>query len=152
MAAFTHIGYESRFSDGSFGIYYAALSRETAIKETSFHRERFYLASHEKPCSISMQEYIANVTKPLVDLNDQKYAELFHPAPVYYQTSQAVGKCLYEEKQWGLFYPSVRDAKGLCVGILRHPAITRPAQGCHLRYIWDGERISDVYIENKITC
>ena len=58
MAAFTHIGFESRFSDGSFGVYYAASSLETAIKETCFHRERFYSASKEKPCSISMREYL----------------------------------------------------------------------------------------------
>src|SRR5881396_3668865 len=31
MAAFTHIGRESRFSDGSFGVYYAAKTLKTAV-------------------------------------------------------------------------------------------------------------------------
>ena len=34
MAAFTHIGRPSRFSDGSYGVYYAARSLETAVRET----------------------------------------------------------------------------------------------------------------------
>ena len=42
MAAFTHIGNASRFTDGSFGIYYAGRCLETAIWETIFHRERFF--------------------------------------------------------------------------------------------------------------
>src|SRR5687767_8740697 len=33
MAAFTHIGIPSRFTSGSFGVYYAGLSLETAMEE-----------------------------------------------------------------------------------------------------------------------
>ncbi|WP_232001677.1 RES family NAD+ phosphorylase [Legionella spiritensis] len=151
MAAFTHIGFESRFSDGSFGVYYAASSLETAIKETSFHRERFYRASNEKPCSISMREYAASIKKPLIDITGKKYKELFNPDPSFYSKSQEFGKKIFEKKEWGLLYPSVRNLNGLCVAVLRPPALTIPIQGCHLRYIWDGEKISDVYKESKIT-
>lgn len=151
MAAFTHIGFESRFSDGSFGVYYAASSLETAIKETSFHRERFYRASNEKPCSISMREYVASIKKPLIDITDKKYNELFNPDPAYYSYSQEFGKKIGEKKEWGLLYPSVRNLNGLCMAVFRPPALTRPIQGCHLRYIWDGEKISDVYKESKMT-
>lgn len=151
MAAFTHTGFESRFSDGSFGIYYAASSLETAIKETCFHRERFYSASNEKPCSISMREYVANIKKPLIDITDKSYKDLFNPDPACYSKSQEFGKKICEKKEWGLLYPSVRDLNGLCVAVLRPPALTIPIQGCHLRYIWDGEKISDIYKESKIT-
>src|SRR3546814_5669422 len=34
MAAFTHIGKSSRFSDGPFGVTYAASSQEAAIERT----------------------------------------------------------------------------------------------------------------------
>ncbi|MFO8759662.1 RES family NAD+ phosphorylase [Legionella pneumophila serogroup 3] len=151
MAAFTHTGFESRFSDSSFGIYYAASSLETAIKETCFHRERFYSASNEKPCSISMREYVANIKKPLIDITDKSYKDLFNPDPACYSKSQEFGKKICEKKEWGLLYPSVRDLNGLCVAVLRPPALTIPIQGCHLRYIWDGEKISDIYKESKIT-
>jgi hypothetical protein len=151
MAAFTHTGFESRFSDGSFGIYYAASSLETAIKETSFHRTRFYKASNEQPCSISMREYIAKVKKPLVDITGTSYKELLDPNPAFYSKSQEFGKKIYEAKEWGLLYPSVRNLNGLCVAVLRPPALTIPIQGCHLRYIWDGVKISEIYKESKIT-
>ncbi len=48
MAAFTHPG-ESRFSDGTYGIYYAGDSLATAVAETKYHRERFLSASKEAP-------------------------------------------------------------------------------------------------------
>ncbi len=150
MAAFTHIGFASRFSDGSFGIYYAGSSLEVAIKETMFHRERFYSASKEAPCSISMREYIATVRKPLIDITHKEYKELLNPNPEYYNRSQQFGRTIYEEKHWGLLYPSVRSLNGLCIAILRPPALTIPIQGCHLKYIWNGERIAEIYKESRV--
>src|SRR6185312_5570422 len=42
MASFTHINRRgSRFSDGTFGVYYAAAELETAIAETVHHFEAF---------------------------------------------------------------------------------------------------------------
>lgn len=150
MAAFTHIGSTSRFSDGSYGVYYAASSLETAIKETVFHREQFYRASNEPTCSISMREYIAKPKKPLVDITSNHYDDCLNPDPLFYQTSQAFGKKIHGEKHWGLLYPSVRNKGMLCVAIFRPPALTMPEQGCHLKYIWDGNSISEVYVESKV--
>lgn len=150
MAAFAHAGFASRFSDGSFGVYYAASSLETAIRKTCFHRERFYGASHEKPCSISMREYIARLTKPLIDIHPEEYKALLNPDPASYGKNQAFGKKIRDENHWGLLYPSVRNTEGLCVAVLRPPALTLPVQGCHLEYIWDGEKISEVYRKSKI--
>jgi len=46
MAAFTHLNPAgSRFTDGSFGVFYAAADMETAIAETKYHRERFLRAT-----------------------------------------------------------------------------------------------------------
>lgn len=42
MAAFTHLNpLGSRFSDGSFGIYYASKALDTAVHETVYHHEKF---------------------------------------------------------------------------------------------------------------
>lgn len=150
MAAFTHIGFSSRFSDGSYGVYYAASSLDTAIKETVFHRERFYRASNEPTCSISMREYTAKIKKPLVNINSTKYEHVLNPDPKFYSKSQDFGKKIQSEKQWGLLYPSIRDKGSLCVAIFRPPALTIPDQGRHLKYIWDGACISEVYIESKV--
>lgn len=101
---------------------------------TSFHLERFYSASNEKPCSISMREYVSTIIKPLVDVTHQSYEALFNSALAYYSPTQEFGKKIHEEKHWGLVHPSIRNLNGLC----------------HLRYIWDGQRISEVYKESKI--
>jgi hypothetical protein len=46
MAAFTHLNPQgSRFSDGSYGVFYAADDLDTAIAETAYHRERFMRAT-----------------------------------------------------------------------------------------------------------
>ena len=46
MAPFTHVNPRgSRFSDGSYGVYYAARELPTAIAETVFHMGRFYGAT-----------------------------------------------------------------------------------------------------------
>ena len=43
MAAFTHLNsVGSKFSDGSYGVFYAAKSLDTAIAETKYHREQFF--------------------------------------------------------------------------------------------------------------
>ncbi|KTD22390.1 RES family NAD+ phosphorylase [Legionella londiniensis] len=150
MAAFTHIGYPSRFSDETFGIYYAADSQKAAIKETVFHRELFYSASNEPACKITMREYVANVVKPLVDITGSEYHHLLNPNPNQYKISQAFGKKVKNDNQWGIYYPSVRSQNSFCAAILRPPALTIPVQGKHFEYLWDGHSISQVKAVNSI--
>jgi hypothetical protein len=50
MAPFTHINPNgSRFSDGSYGVYYAAAALETAISETAYHFARIAEDSEDPP-------------------------------------------------------------------------------------------------------
>lgn len=143
MAAFTHKGF-SRFSDGAYGVYYAGDTLETAIAETKFHRERFLSASNEAPCTIQMRQYIAKVKKDLVDISQGDYGEYLNPNLDAYSISQAFGRKLRTNNEWGLLYPSVRKTNSMCVAIFRPPALTIPTQACHLNYLWDGESISDI--------
>ena len=41
MAAFTHIEHASRFTDGTYGVYYGAWDIDTALAETIHHRQLF---------------------------------------------------------------------------------------------------------------
>ncbi|GAB5468030.1 MAG: hypothetical protein Kilf2KO_10600 [Rhodospirillales bacterium] len=53
MAAFTHLNPQgSRFSDGSYGVFYAAEELETAIAETKHHRAAFLRATAEAPLEV----------------------------------------------------------------------------------------------------
>src|SRR4030095_5398997 len=48
MAAFTHLNPAgSWFSDGTYGVFYAAYTLDTAIAETRYHREQFLRATSE---------------------------------------------------------------------------------------------------------
>lgn len=142
MAAFTHIGCPSRFTDGSYGVYYAGLTLEVAIAETIYHRERFLSATAEKPCQITMRCYISRLTESLHDIRDPAW-EVLHD-PVDYSQSQPFAKILRAENSWGLFYRSVRKAGGECLAIFRPRALKNARQGGHYAYLWDGEKITDV--------
>lgn len=150
MAAFTHIGYASRFTDGHFGVYYAGLSLETAIRETIYHRERFFRATQEPPCEIDMRSYRGHIEKPLVDIRSAEFKHLLNEDPEQYHESQAFGLEVRTAQEWGILYPSVRHANGLCIAALRPPALTKPVQSAHLSYHWNGTRIDTVYEKTTV--
>lgn len=149
MAAFTHISKNcpSRFSDGSYGIYYAARTLETSIEETKYHRARFLAYTNEEPGEIDMRVYIGKVNKPMHDIRGDDYESLHDPDD--WSPSQIFGQSMLESKSWGIVYRSVRDPGGQCIAALRPPAVTIPQQGPHLSYVWDGNVISNVY-EKKL--
>jgi hypothetical protein len=148
MAAFTHIGRPTRFSDGRFGVYYAARTLETAVRETVFHRERFMRYTAEPPADLDMRAYVGRVRKSLVDIRGPDYAHLHDPDVSHYPVSQAFGAEVRAAGQWGIVYNSVRHPGGHCIAALRPPAVSIPRQGPQLLYRWDGERIRAVYEKN----
>ncbi len=147
MAAFTHIGWPSRFSDGSYGVYYAGLRLETAIRETVHHRERIARDAQLGPADFSMRVWIGTVQKPLHDIRAQHYGPLHDPAPdpADHPLAQAFGRRLRDGGAWGIWYRSVRHPGGECIAALRPPAVSLPTQGPHLVYAWNGEKITEVY-------
>ena len=96
MAAFTHIGKPSRFTDGSYGIYYASLTLETAIRETVYHREVFLQNTQEEACEIMMRVYVGKIVKSLHDIRHSNYKPLHHPHQ--YAESQLFGSLLKENE------------------------------------------------------
>ena len=145
MAAFTHIGRSTRFSDGHYGIYYASHSLETAVKETVFHRQRFMRYTHEQAGDLDMRVYIGSIQKPLVDVRASKYQYLHEPDLGLYPVAQAFGAEIRAAQHWGIIYNSVRHPGGQNIAALRPPAVSVPVQGPQLLYRWDGEQICAVF-------
>ena len=145
MAAFTHTSPDcpSRFSDGSYGVYYASKTLETAIEETKYHRARFLAYTNEDAGEISMRVYIGKVIKPMHDVRGDSFEQLHNPED--WKASQALGQEMKAINSWGIVYRSVRDTGGECIAALRPPAVSIPKQGAHLSYVWDGLGITDVY-------
>jgi hypothetical protein len=148
MAAFTHIGRPSRFSDGSYGVYYAARTLETAVRETAYHRARFLAATREAPGEIDMRAYVGRPLKPFLDIRGPRYAALHDPDD--YSASQVFAKPLRDAGAWGLVYRSVRHPGGECIAAFRPPAVSIPIAGAALAYVWDGERIAQVYEKSEV--
>ena len=119
----------SRFCDGSFGIFYAGLDEDTAIREVAFHRARFLERTREPPSVIDQLILRAKVTGELVDLRGEVAA-------------QVLGGQLHQAGRTGLAFASVRRPGGHCVGILRPKAISGCRHSRPFSYYWDGARIA----------
>lgn len=146
MAAFTHLNPEgSRFSDGSYGVYYAAQALETAVAEVSHHRALFLARTAEPAIDVDMRVIAAHLSAGLHDLRDlgKRGAALLDPGA--YGAPQTLGKQLREAGSWGVVYPSVRHAGGLCVGVFRPKALRQAKSGAHIALHWDGQRITHWY-------
>lgn len=143
MAAFTHLNPKgSRFSDGSFGVYYAASALETAIAETAFHFEAFARDSADPPRSEEFRALVGIVAAEFEDVaalpSARRTSILDRDS---YAASQAYAKRVRAEGANGLAYPSVRHAGGQCIGAFRPRAVGIPHQERHLKYRWNGERV-----------
>ena len=145
MAAFCHLNPQgSRFSDGTWGVYYAAARLETAVAEVAYHHGRFLAATQEDAIDIDMRTYVAAVAQPLHDVRRPRWAGVHDPDD--YSPSQALARRLRCEGSWGLVYRSVRDAGGECIAALRPKAIALPVrQAAHITLRWNGSRIEQWY-------
>lgn len=146
MAAFTHLNPEgSRFSDGSYGVYYAAQTLETAIAEVGHHRARFLSRTAEPAIDIDLRAITATIHAELHDLRGfgKRGAALFDPND--YAAPQALGRQLRDAGSWGVQFPSVRHPGGLCVGVFRPKAIRNARSTAHIALHWDGRRITHWY-------
>jgi len=151
MAAFTHLNPAgSRFSDGTYGVFYAARILDTAIVETRYHREEFMRATAEPPMELDMRVLLADVQQRLHDIRGMREALPAIYAVGDYTASQALGRQLRAQQSWGIVYDSVRHSGGECVGVFRPPAVRNCRQERHLCYVWDGERISRVYQKSSL--
>jgi hypothetical protein len=146
MAPFTHVSRDrpSRFSDGSYGVLYAARRFETALMETMHHHARFMARTSEAPGWTSQfRELVLDIDADLHDLRDDPGL-----APALraddYREAQALGAALRTTGSDGIVYPSARDPGGECAGLFYPDCAANVVQGLHLDYHWDGTRV-DLY-------
>lgn len=146
MASFTHISLDgSRFSDGNYGLYYAAKSVETALAETRYHREKFLQRTSEAPIDIDMRSYASVINTQLHDIRGMQS----NLPTVYdkdsYADSQRLALHLRNAGSNGLVFDSVRHTGGECVGIFRANIPHPVTQGSHYCFQWDGRSIYNTY-------
>jgi hypothetical protein len=146
MAAFTHLNpLGSRFSDGSWGVYYAADSLVTAVAEVSHHRGAFLARTREEPIDIDLRWVQADLQAPLPDLRGLGETMPAVYDPLHYGASQSLGRALRAQGSPGIVYDSVRqrhDPAGQCVAVFKPRALSNARAAGHIGLHWDGQRIS----------
>ena len=142
MAAFTHLNPEgSRFSDGSYGVLYLAHTVDTAIAETVYHREKFFMATNEPPIDVPMRCYASGVHGTLHDIRKGFGAE--HD-PASYAVSRKFATQLRQQGSNGVIYRSVRHAGGESAALF-YPDLASPCvQSKHFLYCWNGTQITRI--------
>jgi RES domain len=146
MAAFTHLNpLGSRFSDGTWGVYYAAESLETAVAEVSHHRGAFLARTSEDAIDIDMRWIQADLMDRLHDLRGQGASMPHVYDPDHYGASQDLGRMLWAQGSPGIVYDSVRrrhDPQGQCVAVFKPKVLSNARPVGHIGLHWDGRTIS----------
>ena len=142
MAAFTHLNPDgSRFSDGSYGVFYAARELDTSIRENVHHRARFLSATREPPTQLQMRAYSTRIACRVHDVRGA-YPRIHDPDD--YTTSRKLAARLRAANSNGIVYDSVRDPGGQCVAIFWPDRVGPCSQAAHYAFCWDGTTITDV--------
>lgn len=145
MAAFTHPNPSgSRFSDGLYGVYYAARDEATALAEARYQRERFLRLSADPPRRIEMRMYRNRIAGQFHDLRGLRSQYRREYAARSYVASQTLATRLRAEGSNGIAYESVRWNGGECVAAFRTGSVGKVTQTKHFIFVWNGTQIDSV--------
>ena len=141
MGAFTHVSPDrpSRFSDGSYGVWYCGDRVEVALAETAHHFQRFMRATQEPPADADWRLLTCPVSGQLAIAPDECLAA------DDWTPGQALGRTVRTAGSDGVLYRSVRYPPGQAAAIFWPDCLTLPiTQNQQFRYRWDGARMTHV--------
>ncbi|MEQ1592921.1 MAG: RES family NAD+ phosphorylase [Thiobacillaceae bacterium] len=152
MAAFTHLNPQgSRFSDGSYGVFYCARDRATAIAETRYHQALFMAATDEPPMRLQMRLYTVEAQGRVADLRKASRAGPRIVDPDDYGHAQGIGRTLRKQDAQGMIFPSVRHPGGECLAALRTGILKNCLHAAYLEYNWNGQVIDAVFEVSQLS-
>ena len=132
----------SRYSDGSYGVWYGARTLETSIRETVHHFRRDTLASEiaarsRTPIYQERRVHRVHSSAMLVDLRPLCAGEPRLLAPDDYSYCQSLGAQLRHAALPGLQSLSARHAGGEVAAVFLRDALSDPRDVCYLTYVLD---------------
>jgi hypothetical protein len=144
MAPFTHpsTARPTRFSAGTYGVYYAGHKFETALREVAFHMGRFYAATSDPSHDEAFRTYEGSLDSVLHDIRKGDWSAFLDPDPGRYRAPQELGRQLREQGSNGIVYPSVRHVGGECLAAFWPDVVTIPVESKRVMLRWDGARIA----------
>lgn len=128
---------QSRFSDGTYGVWYGANNLETTIFETAYHWQNKLLSDagfNIAGVSIERKIYLVQCDSALIDLRPaiEKNPEIAHLAD--YTATHAIGNKIHREGHPGLITKSVRYSKGDVYAIFTPKVLSNVRTTCFLTY------------------
>ncbi|NDU88134.1 MAG: RES family NAD+ phosphorylase [Ferrovum sp.] len=134
----------SRFSDGSYGVWYGSESVETTVYESAYHWYSGLLsdAGFDRQIVIAERKvYWVACQAALLDFRNaaEKHPDLLHPSD--YVFCQSVGARIHREGHPGILTPSVRRPQGGNVAIFNAAVLSNPRHNCQLTYRLEARQI-----------
>ena len=134
----------SRFSDGSFGVWYGCNSVVASVYESAYHWFRGLLADAGFDTEIvfgERQVYSVSCKAALLDFRHlvDQYPDLLHKTDYTY--CQSVGARIHREGHPGLLTSSVRYKSGESYGVFNPNVLSNPRHNCQLIYHLEGRHI-----------
>jgi hypothetical protein len=127
----------SRFSDGSFPIWYGSLTKETTMHEVAYHMLKAELTILDINVNVVIKRprILLDVFCDglVIDLSHKKSE---HPEIISdnYVHSQKIGKFIYDQGFPGFLTPSARHTKGINVNIFKPSLLNNPRITSYLNY------------------
>lgn len=142
---------QSRFSDGSYGVWYGCGDERTALAETVHHYRKFMQSTERtrtRASSSGYEELIVSLDRRLHDVNTLPKA--LHPSN--YDFSRRAGARLRSANSNGVLWSSVRHPEGKCVGLFWPDVVGRPVKtGARYIYRWLASGAGEVIVRNRQT-
>lgn len=133
----------SRFSDGSYGVWYGSQSIETTVYESAYHWYHGLLGDagfQNEAVTAERKVYAVACNAALLDFRGATlaYPDLLHPSD--YAFPQSVGARIHHEGHPGIVIQSARHAAGENVAVFNAAVLSNPRLSCQLSYkLADGE-------------
>jgi RES domain len=139
MGTFTHVSIDrpSRFSDGSYGVWYCGDRVEVALAETAHHFQRFMRLTSEPPADADFRLLTCAVGGKI------ELAPVECLVQEDWRPGQHFGRQMRAKGLDGIVYQSVRYPIGRAAAIFWPNCLTLPiVQSQQFRYRWDGNRMT----------
>jgi len=147
MTAFTSFNPAgSRFSDGSYGVFYLQLTREDAISEARSEASAFLGATKERPIKLRLGLYSVGLAGNAADLRNVEAIRRESAASDTWKESRALGMRLRAEGMTGILYPSANAQSEDSLALFKASALTDCVRDALVELNWDGRAIDSVTI------
>jgi hypothetical protein len=135
---------QSRFSDGSFGVWYGSHAAETTVFETVHHWVHGFLADagfvRDGVC-VERKIYDVHLQGLLVDLRVQKSLRSTLVHPTDYSGCQLIGKALADAQMQGAATWSARQAHATNFALTKPNSLSQPHLNCQVSYCIEGTHV-----------